>query len=79
MTLLLATSFCMKKLNTIKLRSVVVQNLQMLFSWISDVLWVMPCLGSVPKIAQSHCVDLLLWTVLYLWWICPNDFVAKNK
>jgi hypothetical protein len=55
------------KLETDKPRSVVSPNLQVLCSWILDMLCVISFLTSVPKIAQSYCVDRLLWFIWYLW------------
>jgi hypothetical protein len=46
--------FFLEKLKCKITRSVILQNLYMILSWILDMLWELACLGSVPKFAQSY-------------------------
>jgi hypothetical protein len=57
-----------------KPRSVVSPNPQVIYSWILDMLCVIPCLAPIPKVAQSYVVNLFIWVVSYLCRICLDDF-----
>jgi hypothetical protein len=46
--------FLLEKLKCDLSRSVILQNPYMIFSWILDILWILACVGPVPKIAQSY-------------------------
>jgi hypothetical protein len=46
--------FLLEKLKCDLLISVILQNPYMILSWILDMLWILACVGPMPKIAQIY-------------------------
>jgi hypothetical protein len=60
-------------------RSIVLQNLHVFMSWFLDTLCFMPCLITTQKFAESFLVDRFIWIILYLWWICLDEFYSLKQ